>query len=98
MATYLDRANSIVEGAIDAVPTAEQKQRIADAAMKYRPDLLAQIAVDPENPTAEEKAGVFVEALREWGRSWLRDAAEKDARAANDAAVTAAGDAAAGDI
>ena len=98
MATYLDRANSIVEGAIDGTPTAQQKQNIADAAIKYRPDLLQTIAVDPENPTAEEKAGVFVEALREWGRSWLRATAEKDARTDNDANVAAAGDTAAGDL
>jgi len=98
MATYLDRANSIVEGVIDGVPTAQQKQNIADAAIKYRPDLLASIAVDPENPTAEEKAGIFVEATREWGKSWLFATASKDNRDANEAAANAAGDAAAGDF
>ena len=98
MATYLDRANSIVEGAIDGVPTAQQKQNIAAAAIKYRPDLLESIAVDPENPTAEEMAAVFVEAMRDWGKSWLRAIAEKDARTDNDAVVAAAGDTAAGDL
>jgi hypothetical protein len=98
MATYLERANDIVAAAIDGTPTAEQKQRIADAAIKYRSDLLESLAVDPENPTGEEKAAVFVEALRAWAKSWLRAMAEKDAVAANDATVAAAGDAAELDV
>ena len=98
MATYLDRANSIVEGAIDGTPTAQQKQNIANAAIKFRPNILRSIAVDPLNPTAEEKAAVFVEIVREWGQSWLRSIAEEGARTNNDAVVKAEGDAAAGDF
>ena len=98
MATYLERANNIVEAAIDGVPTAQQKQNIADAAINYRPDLLDIIAVDPENPTGEEKAGVFVEAMRQWAKSWLHSIASGVTRNANEAAAMAAGDAAAGDI
>ena len=98
MATYLERANSIVEGVIDGTPTAQQKQNIADLAIKYRPNLLKTIAVDPENPTGEEKAGVFVEAVREWGKSWLHSIGKKDYRDGNEAAAEAAGDAAAGDL
>lgn len=98
MATYVERANSIVAGVIDDVPTAQQKQNIADAATKYRPDVLRSIAVDPENPTTEEKAGVFVQIVRQWGQSWLRSVAEEGARTDNDAVVEAASDAAAGDL
>ena len=98
MATYLERANTIVSGVIDGTPTAQQKQNIADASIKYRPDLLENIAVDPQNPTAEEKAGVFVEAIRDWGKSWLRAMAEKDNRDANEPNAESDGDAAAGDL
>jgi hypothetical protein len=98
MATYLDRANDIVAAGIDGIPTPPQKQRIADAAIKYRPDLLEIYATDPLNPTSEEKAAVFVETFRDWAKSWLRSMAEKGARTDNDATVTAAGDAAAGDL
>lgn len=98
MATYIDRALAIIEGAIDAIPDAAHQQRIAAAAIKYRPEILENIAVDPANPTNEEKAEVFVRAVREWGGSWLRACAEKDARSDNEAVVIAAGGTAAGDF
>lgn len=98
MATYAQRALAIIEGAIDAPPTVEQQQRIADRVIQYRPDILAQVAADPANPTPGEKAQVFVEAVRQWGQSWLRATAEKDAAADAQATIDAAGDAAAGDL
>lgn len=98
MATYAQRALAIIEGAIDATPTAAQQQRIADAVIKYRPDILAQVAADPANPTQAEKARVFVQAVREWGQSWLRATAEKDATQDVQATITAAGDTAAADL
>lgn len=98
MATYSQRALGIIEGAIDAVPDAAQQQRIADAAIKYRPDILQAVAVDPVNPTQAEKAEVFVKAVKEWGQSWLRAMAEKDSRAGHEPTAVAAGDTAAGDL
>ena len=98
MATWVQRAQSIIEGVTDAVPTATQQQRIAERCMQYRPDLAELIPVDPENPTNEEKAQVFVTTVRQWGQSWLRLMAEKEEEANNDAAVTAAGDTAVGDL
>jgi hypothetical protein len=98
MATFLDRANSIVEGGINGPPTAQQKQNIADAAIKFRPDLVKAHAVDPENPTPEEKAAVYVTAFRQWNIGWLRNEAEKEEAAANIPDVQAAGDAAAADL
>lgn len=98
MATYGQRALAIIEGAIDATPSAAQQQRIAEAVIKYRPDILVQVATDPANPTQAEKAEVFVRAVREWGQSWLRATAEKDAGADAQATITAAGDTAAADL
>jgi hypothetical protein len=98
MATYINRALAIIEGAIDTTPDAAHQQRIATAAIKYRPDILLAVAVDPENPTQAEKAEVFVKVVRSWGQSWLRAGAEKTTRTDNDAEVEAAGDAAAGDL
>jgi hypothetical protein len=98
MATYLERANGIVEAGIDGVPTAEQKQRIAESAILFRHDLLLSLAADPLNPTGEEKAAVFVEAFREWAVAWLRNMAEKQTISANVPNVQAAGDVAAADL
>jgi hypothetical protein len=98
MATYTDRALAIIEGAIDSTTNPAHQQRIAAAAIKYRPDILQAVAVDPDNPTQAEKAEVFVKVVRDWGRSWLRAGAERTARDDNDATVTAAGDTAESDF
>lgn len=98
MATYIQRATDIIEAAIDAVPTAAQLNRVADAFTAYAPDILEAVAVDPENPTNAEKAEVFVRSMRRWGKSVLRATAEKGARDANEGNVAAAGDAAEGDL
>ena len=98
MATYVQRALSIIEAAVGTVPPGDQLQRIADAYLNYAPDIAAEVIADPENPTNEEKAEVFVLAMRRWGQSVLRATAEKAARAAHDGEVEAAGDTAAGDL
>jgi hypothetical protein len=97
MSTYLERANDIVAAGINGVPTSEQKQRIAEAAINYRPDLLA-LAVDPNNPTAEEKAHVFVAIFREEMIGWLKATAMKGEASLHVADVQAAGEAAAADL
>jgi len=109
MATYIQRAQAIIEGAIDAVPTAEQLNRVADAFMLYAPDIV-QAVIDARPPTGSpeapdlspltnaEKAEVFVKSMRRWGKSVLRAMAEKGARDDNAGNVTAAGDAAEGDL
>lgn len=99
MATWVERAQQIIGGVLDGLPTApQQQQNIGNRAIQYRPDLLEQIAADPANPTNEEKAEVFVTAVRQRALSWLRVAAEAEARAGNEGAVTAAGDAAVADL
>jgi len=118
MATYIQRAQALIEAAIDGTATAEQQQRVAVAFEAYAPDIVAAIKaarplvdsgeVDGEgNPimvpddsplTNAEKAEVFVRAYRRWGKSVVRAVAENTARAGNDAAVKAAGDAAEGDL
>ncbi len=98
MPTYVQRAKSIVDAAVNGVATAQQKTRIADAFLKHRPDLLATVAADPENPTGAEKAEVFVRAFRQWGRSVLRTHAEKGVRDANRDNEVAAGDTAEADL
>lgn len=109
MATWVNRAQAIIEGANDVLPPAEQQQRIADAFVIYAPDI-AQAVIDarplinsPEEPdtsalTNEEKAQIFVLSLKRWGQSVLRATAEKGARDDNESNVTAAGDAAASDL
>lgn len=97
-ATYVDRAQGIIDGVIDGTSTVQQQQNVASAFITYRPDLLLLYAIDPENPTNEEKAQVFVEALRLWGREILRSQAEKTTRDSNEAAAIAAGAAAEGDL
>jgi len=98
MATYLERANDIVAAGINGTPTAEQKQRIADVAIKTWPGILKEIAVDPQAPTGEEKAAVFTEGFRRWAIGWLRNTAELEEAAANIPDVQAAGDTAAADM
>ena len=98
MATYLERANDIVAAGINGTPTSEQKQRIAEAAIKNRPDLVQLLAADPLNPTGEEKAAVFVETFRQWAIAWLRALAEKEEAAVHVPDVQAAGETAAADL
>jgi len=98
MATYIQRAQALIEAGTDSLPSPEQQIRIADAFVKYAPDIAAQVIADPENPTNAEKAEVFVRAFRRWGKSILRSVAEKDAKATYDATIAAAGDAAESDL
>ena len=109
MATYIQRAQALIDAAIDGTATAEQQQRVAAAFEAYAPDIVAAVKAarppvgDPPEPdtsplTNAEKAEVFVEAYRRWGKSVLRATAESDARASNAAAVVAAGDAAEQDL
>jgi len=116
MATYVERAQAMINAAIDGTATAQQLQRVADAYVEYAPDIVNTVMAArplledlPDNPgeftvpdesplTNEEKAQVFVEAYRRWGKSVLRAVAEKNARVANEASVVSAGDSAEGDL
>ena len=53
---------------------------------------------DTSDLTNAEKAQVFVEAYRRWGKSVLRATAESNQRASNAASVKAAGDTAEADL
>jgi hypothetical protein len=96
MATYAARAKSIIDALIDGNATAQQQQNIAGSFIQANPNLYNP--ADPDNPTSEEKALVVVQAVRAWMKSVVRGAAERQERAALDAQVKAAGDAAAGEI
>ncbi len=98
MATYVARAKAIIDAVIDGTATNAQKQRIADAVIIYRKALLKEVAADPLSPTGEEKAEVFVRAVREWGQAWLFAGARKASADGHKATDDAAGDAAAGDL
>jgi len=43
MATYIQRAQALIEAAIDGVSTAEQQQRVAAAFENYAPDIVAAV-------------------------------------------------------
>jgi hypothetical protein len=79
VATFIERATDIITGAVDVTPSNPQLLRLANAALKKWPELLE--AVDPLNPTNEEKARVFVLATKAWGKKWLAEMAEQDTRA-----------------
>jgi hypothetical protein len=98
MATFVVRAAAIVDAAIDGTASAAQKNRIANAAILYRPDLLILIAADPNAPTAEEKAEVFITTLKEWGQHWLSQTAVISNHDANEVNAQSDGAAAALDF
>lgn len=69
------RVKTIIEAAVDHTVNNAVLLRIGDAFVDARQDLL--VAVDPDNPTNEEKAGVFLSALKEWGKNTVRGTAQK---------------------
>lgn len=72
MATWVERAQKILEGWLDALPDAAQQQRIANAFISEHSEYFTP--VDPLNPTNEEKARCFVRATGAMARKVL----EKD--------------------
>ena len=84
----IDDAKTVINILTNGTADNAQMLRIADRFVTYAGSGLA--AVDPENPTNEEKAQNFLDMIRRFGRSVLRGDATKEARAANDATVEAA--------
>ena len=95
--TAIADAKTVVETLIGRTATTEELQRIAAAFVDARtygvriptvqPDT---VFVDSENPTNEEKAQLFLDAMKWFARQVVANAAEKTTRAQNDANVAAA--------
>lgn len=96
MATMIQRATAIIEAASNSTASQAQLNRVADVFIRIRPDLYSP--ADPDNPTNEERATPFVLAVRANLRHQIKSAIERQARADNEAAVSAAGAAAEADI
>ena len=92
----IDDAKAIIDILTSGTADNAQMLRIALKYKTYAGD--AFVAVDPDNPTSEELALNFLVMLRRDGRQVLRGVAEVATRTANNAAVTAAGDAAVSDL
>ena len=114
MATYAERAEMIVTGIIDGVPTPEQIQRIGDAFADLNfPEqgtgiTIAQ-AVYAQRPlidgepdtsplTGAEKAEIFVRTFRSWGQGIIRHYAERQESLNYTDEIATAGDTAVGDL
>ena len=92
----IDDAKIIINILTNGTADNAQMLRIADHFYAY--EGVAVGAVDPQNPTNEEKAQNFINMLRAYGRQVLRSDAARVTRESNDAAVEAAATAAESDL
>ena len=94
----IDDAKTVIETLTGRVHTAQELQNIADAFISAKRYGIRIPAVggsepnfaDPDNPTNEEKAQLFLNAMKWFGQQVVQLNAEKITRAANDANVATA--------
>ena len=95
-------AKLVIETILGRSMTAEALIRVADAYMAADPHSLVHngdiVLADPENPTADEKAQLFLMTLKKSGQAVVRHVAAKAADDAAAAAKAAAEAAAADDM
>lgn len=96
MATYAQRATAILNALAGSVVPAEARDRIATRYIEKYPRLFHP--VDPNNPTAEERAQVVLQAIHRHVVNDLKSAGQKARSQQLKAAIEAAGEAAAADI
>ena len=95
--TAITDAKAVVELLLGKTTTAEQNQRIANGFVARDPYSLWNPA-DPQNPTGEEKAQLFLDTMLAFGKQTIRNGAEFTAAETAKADIAAAGDTAVTDL
>jgi hypothetical protein len=104
MATWIERAQAIIEATTGAPADAPQGVRIGQMAFIAFPGIVREVQRrrEPyytEDPlTNEEKAHVFVQAFRGWGHEWIKEASKQQRIDADEVAAEAEAELAAADL
>ena len=100
--TAIADATAVANLLIGRTLTGPELNRIGDAYFAADPHSLIRrgvvVIADPENPTNEEKAQLFLDSMLHNARAILRHTAEQSETEAVDGQVSAAGDAAVNDL
>lgn len=94
--TAVADAKSLIELLIGRASTVDEQNRISDAFVNSDPYMLGNFA-DPENPTNEEKAQLFMDTILRFGKEIVKNEAEASAHAEAQATIVAAGSSAIAD-
>lgn len=95
MATPIERLTAIVQGMLDAVPSANQLTKVADAyvTLASAEEIQAKFNKTKVQLTNSERARVAVESMHRETRYRLREAGEVQGRLDAEAAIAAAAEA-----
>jgi len=96
--SFQTRAQNIINEIVGRDVANGRLVRIADAFISYRPDILKRFAVDPDNPTNEEKARIIVEVYGEFGRSVVKTQAKRSRKEQLNSEIETAGTSAEADF
>lgn len=92
----LDDGKTVIQLITGSLPDNARLLRIADAFISYAGTRFNP--ADPLNPTNDEKAQLFMDEIRRFGRKVVRQVAMDASAAADVPDIKADGDAAAGDL
>ena len=95
--TAITDAATVFDTLVGRTTTSAERGRVANAFVSADPHSLAAFA-DPQNPTNEEKAQLFLDTFLTWGRQVVRSVAEGSEQVTVDGQVTGAGDTAVNDL